>query len=196
MNSFWSKLISAVTHTLLNELKKNQSKDQTDIATATDDNDSNNIGFAQDKISHISPAGVELICNFEGLSLEAYLDSANIWTIGYGTTIYPNGQRVSQNDQCTLKQAQEFMLHDLQRFEKAVARAVQVSVNQNQFDALVSLTYNIGISAFQSSTLLKYLNAVDFKSASDQFDVWIKSGGKTVQGLVNRRAIEKAKFLS
>ncbi|MEQ1307615.1 lysozyme, partial [Acinetobacter bereziniae] len=67
--------------------------------------------------------------------------------------------------------------------------------SQNQFDALVSLAYNIGINAFQNSTLLKRLNALEYLGAAQQFDVWIKAGGKTVQGLVNRRAVEKALFL-
>lgn len=87
------------------------------------------------------------------------------------------------------------MLHDLKRFEAAVSKAVQVPLNQHQFDALVSLTYNIGVGAFQRSTLVKLLNTGNYKAASHQFDVWVKAGGKTVQGLVNRRAIEKAFFL-
>lgn len=193
MNLFWSKLISTVENILSNELK-NQRK-PSDIAVAVD-TDLNEIGLAYDKIERMSAKGIVLLCRFEGLRLEAYLDSANIWTIGYGTTVYPNKQRVAQHDQCTVEQAQSFMRHDLQRFEKAVAAAITVSVNQNQFDALVSLSYNIGIAAFQQSTLLKYLNSTDFKAASDQFDVWVKAGGKTVQGLVNRRTIEKAYFLS
>ena len=85
---------------------------------------------------------------------------------------------------------------ELKRFEQAVTAAVNVPLNQNQFDALVSLSYNIGIGAFKNSTLLKLLNASDYHAASDQFDVWIKAGGKTVQGLVNRRAVEKLLFNS
>lgn len=88
------------------------------------------------------------------------------------------------------------MQFDLKRFEQAVSRAVQVPLSQNQFDALVSLAYNIGINAFQNSTLLKRLNTLDYIAAAQQFDVWIKAGGKTVQGLVNRRAVEKDLFLS
>ena len=69
-------------------------------------------------------------------------------------------------------------------------------MNQNQFDALVSLAYNIGTGAFNKSTLVKKLNAGDIRGAADQFDVWINAGGKRMQGLVNRRAREKALYLA
>ncbi|MBL4860894.1 MAG: lysozyme, partial [Acinetobacter sp.] len=65
----------------------------------------------------------------------------------------------------------------------------------NQFDALVSLAYNIGTGAFSGSTLVKKLNVHDIRGAADQFDVWVNAGGKRMQGLVNRRTVEKALFL-
>ena len=74
--------------------------------------------------------------------------------------------------------------------------AVNIPLNQNQFDALVSLAYNIGTGAFNKSTLVKKLNAGDILGAADQFDVWVNAGGKRMQGRVNRRAKEKALFLS
>ena len=86
------------------------------------------------------------------------------------------------------------MAHDLKKFESAVNSAVTVPINQNQFDALVSLTYNIGTGAFKESTLLKKLNAGDCRGASAQFVVWNKGGGKVMQGLVNRRAVERELF--
>ena len=86
------------------------------------------------------------------------------------------------------------MTYDLKKFESAVNTAVVVPINQNQFDALVSLTYNIGIKAFKNSTLLKKLNVGDIRGAAAQFDVWINDGGKVVQGLVNRRAVERKLF--
>jgi len=88
------------------------------------------------------------------------------------------------------------MAHDLKKFETAVNNAVTVPLSQNQFDALVSLAYNIGTNAFSKSTLVKKLNANDNRAAADQFDVWVNAGGKRMQGLVNRRAKEKALFLS
>ncbi len=164
------------------------------IATAYDDlNDM--LGIATDEM-HISPFGVDLICSFEGKRLTAYDDGVGVWTIGFGTTVYPNGIKVKKGDTCTEAQAKAYMAHDLKKFASAVNNAVTVPLNQNQFDALVSLAYNIGTGAFSKSTLVKKLNANDYRSAADQFDVWVNAGGKRMQGLVNRRAKEKALFLS
>ena len=164
------------------------------IATAYDDlNDV--LGIATDEM-HISPSGIDLICNFEGKRLTAYDDGVGVWTIGFGTTVYPNGIKVKKGDTCTEAQAKAFMAHDLKKFEAAVNNAVTVPLSQNQFDALVSLAYNIGTNAFSKSTLVKKLNANDIRGAADQFDVWVNAGGKRMQGLVNRRAKEKALFLS
>ena len=163
------------------------------IATAYDDlNDM--LGIATDEM-HISPSGIDLICNFEGKRLTAYDDGVGVWTIGFGTTVYPNGIKVMKGDTCTEAQAKTYMAHDLKKFEAAVNKAVTVQLNQNQFDALVSLAYNIGTNAFSKSTLVKKLNANDIRGAADQFDVWVNAGGKRMQGLVNRRTVEKALFL-
>ena len=140
-----------------------------------------------------SNTGINLICGFEGLRLKAYDDGVGVWTIGYGTTVI-NGVKVKKGDTCTIEQAKSYMAQDLKKFESAVNTAVKVPLNQNQFDALVSLTYNIGIGAFKDSTLLKKLNAKDFKGAAAQFDRWNKGGGKVMQGLVNRRAKERNLF--
>ena len=144
----------------------------------------------------VSNKGVDLICEFEGKRLVAYDDGVGVWTIGFGTIKYPNGVRVKKGDTCTLEQAKEYMRHDLIEFEHTVNSSVKVPLNQNQFDALVSLSYNIGSSAFKSSTLVKKLNAGDYQGAADQFNVWINAGGKRMQGLVNRRDREKLLFLS
>lgn len=195
MTQFWSKFFSKLFSTLFSKLlnKHHQAYSGSDIAVAVDTDAE--IGFAQDQITQVSPQGVDLICGFEGLELKAYDDGVGVCTIGYGTTIYPHGKAVQYGDTCTIEQAKNYMQYDLRRFEQAVTAAVNVPLNQNQFDALVSLSYNIGIGAFKNSTLLKLLNASDYHAASHQFDVWIKAGGKTVQGLVNRRAVEKTLFL-
>lgn len=195
MTQFWSKFFSKLFSTFFSKPlnKHHQAYSGSDIAVAVDTDAE--IGFAQDQITHVSPQGVDLICGFEGLELKAYDDGVGVCTIGYGTTIYPHGKAVQYGDTCTIEQAKNYMQYDLRRFEQAVTAAVNVPLNQNQFDALVSLSYNIGIGAFKNSTLLKLLNASDYHAASDQFDVWIKAGGKTVQGLVNRRAVEKTLFL-
>ena len=153
------------------------------------------LGIAVDEMS-VSNLGVDLICGFEGKRLVAYDDGVGVWTIGFGTTIYPNGIKVKKGDTCTEAQAKEYMAHDLKKFELAVNGAVTVPLNQNQFDALVSLAYNIGTNAFKNSTLVKKLNAGDYRGAADQFDVWVNAGGKRMQGLVNRRAREKALYLA
>ncbi|BAP37179.1 hypothetical protein AS4_22390 [Acinetobacter guillouiae] len=203
MTQFWSKFFSKLFSTLFSKLLNQQQRESNkhhqaysglDVAVAVD-TDATEIGFAQDQITQVSPQGVDLICGFEGLELKAYDDGVGVCTIGYGTTIYPHGKAVQYGDTCTIEQAKTYMQYDIRRFEQAVSAAVNVPLNQNQFDALVSLSYNIGIGAFKNSTLLKLLNASDYYAASHQFDVWIKAGGKTVQGLVNRRAVEKTLFL-
>lgn len=148
------------------------------------------------ELMSVSAKGVDLICSFEGLRLTAYDDGVGVWTIGFGTIKYPNGVRVKRGDTCTLEQAKSYMKHDLIEFEHTVNSLVKVPLNQNQFDALVSLTYNIGSGAFKGSTLLKKLNLSDYKGAADQFDVWVNAGGKRMQGLANRRAKEKSLLLS
>ncbi|NUG50169.1 lysozyme [Acinetobacter lactucae] len=142
-----------------------------------------------------SNAGIDLISSFEGVRLKAYDDGVGVWTIGIGTTIYPNGVKVKKGDTCTLEQAKSFFTHDLKRFESSVNSLVKVPLSQNQFDALVSLSYNIGSGAFKNSTLLKKLNAKDYSGAAEQFLVWNKADGKVMKGLVRRREAERALFL-
>lgn len=149
---------------------------------------------ATDTPRQMSAAGIEMLSNFEGFKQQAYRCPAQVWTIGFGTTVYPNGKRVQGGDQCTYEQALVYKAADLKKFEHVVTQTVQVSLTQNQFDALVSLTYNIGPQAFRNSTLVKKLNASDYVGAAAQFLVWNKAGGQVLQGLVNRRQREKKLF--
>lgn len=138
-----------------------------------------------------SAAGVALIKQFEGCELTAYQDAVDVWTIGYGTTsgVY-EGQTISQ------VKAEELLRKDLVMFEKAVNESLTVPVNQNQFDALVSFVYNVGISALKSSTLLRLLNEKTSKLiVSSEFLKWVKAGDQTLPGLVNRRKAERELFL-
>ena len=144
----------------------------------------------------LSNNGMKLLEQFEGLRLEAYLDSAGIATIGFGTIKYPNGSKVKLGDKITKTQAKDYKLYDLKEFESTVNTSVPVPLSQNQYDALVSISYNIGSNAFKNSTLLKKLNAGDYKGAAEQFLVWNKVNSKRVQGLVNRREAERNLFLS
>lgn len=152
------------------------------------------LGIAIDHDKQVSTAGIQLIYGFEGVRFVAYDDGVGIWTIGYGTTVYPNGIKVKKGDICTEEQAKFYMTYDLKKFERTVNKVVVVEINQNQFDVLVSLAYNIGIDAFVKSTLLRKLNAGDYKGAAAQFDVWNRASGRVMQGLVNRRAVERQLF--
>lgn len=139
--------------------------------------------------------GLALIKSFEGKRLVSYDDGVGVWTVGYGTTRI-NGVKVQKGSTITDSQAELYLKADLETFENVVNNVVTIEVNQNQFDALVSLTYNIGATAFTNSTLLRKLNSGDFKDASEQFLVWNKGGGKVMTGLVRRREAEKELFNS
>ena len=135
--------------------------------------------------------GLELIKRFEGLKLSAYYCPGGILTIGYGHT----GKDVFQGQRITVQQAEDLLRKDVERFEKAVERLVTVELSQEQFDALVSFTYNLGEGSLQKSTLLKVLNRGEYSKAAGQFDQWNKSGGKVLAGLVARREAEEQLFL-
>lgn len=141
-----------------------------------------------------SANGINLICGFEGLRLKAYDDGVGVWTIGYGTTII-NGVKVKKGDTCTESQAEQYLRNDLVVFENAINRLVKVPLNQNQFDALASFTYNLGEGNLSKSTLLKKLNAKDYKGAAAEFPKWNKAGGRVLAGLVKRRKAEMELFL-
>ena len=141
-------------------------------------------------------AGLSLIRQAEGLRLRAYLCPAGVWTIGYGTTVYPDGRKVQRGDACTVEQAVEYLANDLQKFERAVAEMVRVPLTENQFASLVSLAYNVGAQALRGSTLLRLLNGGDYAGAANQFPRWNRGGGRVLPGLVKRRAAERDLFLS
>jgi lysozyme len=148
----------------------------------------------------ISEQGLKLIKKWEGCELQAYLDAVGVATIGYGCIAYPDGQKVRLGDKITQEQADALLLEECLQKAEAVASLVKVGLNQNQFDALVSLSFNIGEGALAESTLLRRLNASDFGAAAEQFLVWNKgtvNGVKVViEGLSNRRKDEKKLFES
>jgi len=146
----------------------------------------------------ISNKGIEFITTFEGIRTNPYLDSIQKPTIGIGTTIYPNGVKVTMKDKpITFDQAKEYLKHDLEKFEKGVNSLVKVKLNQNQFDALVSFAYNCGLGNLKASTLLKLVNAMPTSDAIfNQFLRWNKAGGKEVAGLTRRRKAEAELYFS
>lgn len=139
--------------------------------------------------------GKNLIKEFEGFRAEAYLCPAGIWTVGYGTTKI-NGNKVKSGMKITTDEADMFLEQDLKSFEDSINRLVSVELTQNQFDALVAFVYNVGAGNFETSTLLKKLNAGLFEEAAEQFLRWDKAKGKTLAGLTRRRKAEKNLFLS
>ncbi|MDE6314164.1 MAG: glycoside hydrolase family protein [Lachnospiraceae bacterium] len=138
-----------------------------------------------------SEAGRKLIQQFEGCRLQAYRDCVGVLTIGYGHT-----GDVAAGQVITQQRADELMVKDLERFERGVERCVTVPLTQEQFDALVSFSYNLGTGSLQKSTLLRKLNGKDYQGAAQEFVKWNKAGGKVLAGLTRRREAEKAMFLS
>jgi len=143
-----------------------------------------------------SPSGRAAIARREGNKLKAYKDSVGVLTIGVGHTSAAGPPKVVSGMTITAQESDDILSRDLALFEKAVSSAVKVPLKQNEFDALVSLAFNIGAGAFSKSTLVKKLNAGDRAGAADQFLVWNKAGGKVLKGLASRRADERKQFLS
>jgi lysozyme len=161
---------------------------------ADDDNDDDEAGKPRGgsgSMRKTNRAGVELIKHFESCKLTAYQDSVGVWTIGYGHT-----GDVSPGTQITQAQADQLLQDDLARFESAVVDAVTVAIDDNQFGALVSFSFNLGARSLQRSTLLKLLLQGDVQGAADQFLVWNRAGGQVLRGLTRRRSAEQALFLS
>jgi lysozyme len=144
----------------------------------------------------ISDAGIALIKQFEGCELKAYPDPAtggDPWTIGVGHT----GADVKPGLVITDERAEELLRKDLEKFERAVEQAVgDALLEQQQFDACVSLAFNIGGANFRSSTLVSLLKEGDTDGAAQQFVRWNKAAGKVMAGLTRRREAERDLFLS
>jgi lysozyme len=141
-------------------------------------------------------AGLEIIKMFEGFRSEPYLCPAGVATIGFGSTRGVDGNRVTlEHGAISRDEAEEMLAHDLQNVEKSVGRLIRVPLTQNQFDALVSFTYNLGSGRLQSSTLRSKLNREDYEGAADEFPKWVKAGGRVLPGLVKRRVVERRIFM-
>lgn len=143
----------------------------------------------------ISENGIVFLKKEEEFRSSPYLCSANKATIGYGSTFYKDGTKVTLKDKpITEAEATSLLMHLLeQKFNINIL--IKVPISQNQFDSLTSFAYNIGYPAFSNSTLLRMLNQKDYKGASEQFARWKYADGKESKGLINRRAREKALFL-
>lgn len=145
----------------------------------------------------ISEKGLAMIEKFEGCLLKASNKLDGVWTIGYGQTGRYYGKRVRRGMTTTKAEAHAWLRdHSIKTYEDAVTQAVKVPLNQNQFDALVSFTYNVGIGALKQSTALRKLNAGDYAGAADALTMWTKCRRKVLAGLVRRRKEERALFLT
>jgi lysozyme len=165
----------------------------------------------------VNQAGIDLIKSFEGIAdgnpktvnLDPYIDAVGIYTIGFGhaikygngflTTKIPNAGMIAHDlypNGITLDEANELLRVDIKIHSIPVENLVKVPVTDNQFAALVSFAFNLGVNSLRNSTLLKKINKGDYSGASQEFGKWSKAGGKTLKGLVRRRAAESLLFNS
>ena len=134
-----------------------------------------------------------IIKKYEGLKLKAYICPAGVPTIGYGSTLHPDGTKVKMGDSITKEQAEHYLLTDCNR--RMVAMQLPATLNTNQVSALVSFCYNVGVGAWNKSTLRKkVLNNQNDATIKDEFLKWNKDGGKVLAGLTNRRQAEAALY--
>jgi len=140
--------------------------------------------------SKINSEGFNIIASFEGAVLHSYKDLVGVLTIGYGHT----GPDVLPNQKITQKDAFSLLMKDLSIFESGVFALVKTQITRNQFSALVSFSYNLGLESLKSSTLLKLVNSKKFDLAALEFQKWDHAGGKKVEGLLRRRDAESKLF--
>jgi len=144
----------------------------------------------------MSDKGLKFLAHEEGEKLTAYQDQVGVWTISVGVTTYPNGKAVKQGDKLTQIESTILFKTTLKRFEARINKAITRDINQNQFDALVSLCYNIGEAAFATSTLVKKVNAnpCDKEQIEKWLLAWRFAGGEPI--LLGRRKREVNLYFS
>jgi len=143
---------------------------------------------------HVNASGMALIENFEGCRTTAYQDCVGTWTIGYGHTSSAGPPTVVPGMAISKAQALAILDTDVGNFSRGVESCVRVPLSDNQFSALVSLAYNIGLAEFRKSSVLRAVNAGQNHAVPALMALWVKAGGKIVPGLVARRAAEAALF--
>ena len=148
------------------------------------------MGVRKEQKMNPSKQCFDLIKKYEGYSGVAYLCPAKVPTIGWGSTMYDNGEPVKIGDVISKARAEDLLNYEVRHFSDKINR-LELGLNQNQFDSIVSLVYNIGIQAFRKSTILRLIsqnpNSLDI---AVQFGRWVYGGGKMLPGLVKRRADE------
>ncbi len=138
-----------------------------------------------------SDRGLALIREFEGFVDHAYLDPVGIWTIGYGFTA-----RVRPGDKMTRAEADKRLREELGAYEAGIILATGGNTTQQEFDALASFAWNVGINGMQNSTAVRLHNKGDKQGAAEAFKLWNKAGGKVLNGLVRRRKAEAEYYLT
>ena len=139
----------------------------------------------------LNEAGIDLMHEFEGCKLTAYLCPANIPTIGWGNTFYEDGRKIKLGDKITQDRADQLFLSVAEDFAKRVRTLLTKKISENQFSAIVSFAYNVGIANLRKSTLLKKVNVNPSDATiKDEFLKWNKAGGKVLAGLTRRRQAE------
>jgi lysozyme len=143
------------------------------------------------RITKLDERGRQELKKHEALRLQAYRCPAGVWTIGWGLTFYPDGRRVRPGDIATIDEANRYFDHVLSSFEQGVDNMTRDDITQNQFNALVSFAYNMGLTALRHSTLLSIVNKDPNDPAiAEEFKKWVHAGGKKLNGLIKRRKEE------
>ena len=142
----------------------------------------------------VNAAGMALIEGFEGCRTRAYRDCAGIWTIGYGHTSSAGPPAIEPGMEISKQEALAILEADVRNFSKGVESCLRMPLDDNQFSALVSFAYNIGLAEFRKSSVLKAVNSGQFQAVPALIALWIRAGGKILPGLVARRAAEAALF--
>jgi len=147
-------------------------------------------------MAQVSEQGLALIRRFEGCRLTAYKCPAGVMTIGYGRTGTMDGQSITEGVTITQEKAEALLREDVARFAKGVEDLLSRPATQGQYDAMVSLAFNIGINGFRESTVRARFNAGQIPGAAEAFILWVKAKGMMLEGLVRRRAAEIVRFMS
>jgi len=144
----------------------------------------------------LNQAGLNLIKRYEGFRSRAYRDPVGIWTIGYGHTSMAGLPKVTPGLKISRQQGEYILARDAEKFARQIQPMILVDLTDNQFSALVSFAYNVGGANFRKSSVLKRVNARRFDAVPNRLSLWVKAGGRTLKGLVRRRAAEGELFIA
>ncbi len=143
----------------------------------------------------LNQAGLNLIKKYEGFRSHAYRDAVGVWTIGYGHTSMAGAPFVSPKLKISRQQGEKILARDAEKFARKIRPLITVDLSDNQFSALVSFAYNVGVGGFRKSSVLQRVNARRFDAVPHRLSLWVKAGGRTLKGLVRRRAAEGELFV-